>query len=241
MTRKESFAPEFSRVMRSIKPSRGLLFGVLILGALLAFEIFNFSTTDYALTDLLGDLRFTDVRWATILAIAFCGIDFAGIARLFTPERGVGEPKEVWYLFGAWLLAATMNAMLTWWGVAIAILNHTSLGGSVISAETIIKVVPVFVAVMVWVIRVLIIGSFSVSGNRLFSQSDPSLQVRQAPRLNQPQSLTTSNAMPAQAAPFKPMPKTDSNSTHSGYTRTEPTYHSVSMSDPHNTSSQIRK
>jgi len=241
MNRKERSTLEFDRIVRRVKPSRGLLFGVLILGALLAFELFNYSTTDYALTDLMGNLRFADIRWATILALAFCGIDFAGIARLFTPERGIGEPKEVWYLFGAWLLAATMNAMLTWWGVAIAILNHTSLGGSVISPETMIKVVPVFVAIMVWVIRVLIIGSFSVSGNRLFSQSEPPQQFRQAPRMSQAQPLATSNPMPTQATSFKPLPKTDSTSTRPGYTRTEPTYHPVSMSGSNNSNSQIRK
>jgi hypothetical protein len=167
-----------SRITHSVKPSRGFLFGVLIMAALVAFEIFNYSTTDFALTDLLGDLRFAGIRWATILAIAFCGIDFAGIARLFTPEKGAGEPKEVWYLFGAWLLAATMNAILTWWGVAIAILGHESLGGSVVSRETMIKIVPVFVAIMVWVIRVLIIGSFSVNGSRLFSQAAPRQAVK---------------------------------------------------------------
>jgi hypothetical protein len=241
MNRKGSSALEFSRVVHTIKPSRGLLFGILILGALIAFEIFNYSTTDYALTDLLGDLRFTDVRWATILAIAFCGIDFAGIARLFTPERGVGEPKEVWYLFGAWLLAATMNAMLTYWGVAIAILNHTSLGGSVISQETIIKVVPVFVAIMVWVIRVLIIGSFSVSGNRLFSQSESSQPVRQVSELSQAQPLAPSNILPTQAAPFKPAPKVDPNSSHPVYGRSEPTYRPVSMRGSNKNSPQIRK
>src|SRR4030066_1202894 len=192
MNRKGNLALEFSRVINKIRPSRGLFFGLLILGALIAFEIFNYSTTDYALTDLLGDLRFTDVRWATILAIAFCGIDFAGIARLFTPERGVGEPKEVWYLFGAWLLAATMNAMLTYWGVAIAILNHTSLGGAVISQDMLIKVVPVFVAIMVWVIRGLIIGSFSVAGDRLFSQSDSPQASRQTAGTRQAQPLAPS-------------------------------------------------
>ncbi len=148
---------------------RGTLFGLLILAALLAFEIFNYSTTDFALRDLLGDLRFAGIRWATILAIAFCGIDFAGIARLFTPEVGGEEPKEVWYLFGAWLLAATMNAMLTWWGVSIAILGHQSLGNAVVGRRTLLKIVPVFVAIMVWLIRVLIIGTFSVAGERLFS------------------------------------------------------------------------
>jgi hypothetical protein len=135
------------RVLPRLSLKRGMMFGVLIICALFAFEIFNYSTTDYALRDLLGDLEFAGVRWATILAIAFCGIDFAGIARLFTPEQGAEEPKEVWYLFGAWLLAATMNAMLTWWGVSIAILSHATLGNAVVSQQTLLKVVLIFVAV----------------------------------------------------------------------------------------------
>ena len=258
MNSKPSSALEFNRVVSKVRPSRGLLFGVLILGALLAFEIFNYSTTDFALTDLLGDLRFLDLRWATILAIAFCAIDFAGIARLFTPvtksdgageagiarlftpERGAGEPREVWYLFGAWLLAATMNAMLTYWGVAIAILSHTSLGGAVLSQDMIIKVVPVFVAIMVWVIRVLIIGSFSMAGERLFSQSDGQ-PARQAPRLSQPQPLANSGVMPIQASSFKPTPKADPQPAASGYGRSEPTYHPVSMSSSNPTPPQVRK
>ncbi|MCJ7735412.1 MAG: hypothetical protein MUP11_12810, partial [Anaerolineales bacterium] len=61
-----------------VQIKRGVVFGALIIIALLAFEIFNYSTTDFALTDLLGNLRFWGVRWSTILAIAFCGIDFAG-------------------------------------------------------------------------------------------------------------------------------------------------------------------
>lgn len=145
---------------------------MLIIAALLAFEVFNYSTTEFALTDLLGDLSFAGIRWATILAVAFCGIDFAGIARLFTPEKGNDEPTEVWYLFGAWLLAAAMNAMLTWWGVSIAILNHETLGNDVVARDTLLRVVPIFVAVLVWLIRVLIIGTFSVAGDRLFSQAD---------------------------------------------------------------------
>jgi hypothetical protein len=211
------------------------------MGALLAFEIFNYSTTDYALTDLLGNLRFMDIRWATILAIAFCAIDFAGIARLFTPERGAGEPREVWYLFGAWLLAATMNAMLTYWGVTIAILSHTSLGGSVLSQGTIVKVVPVFVAIMVWVIRVLIIGTFSVAGDRLFSQSDATQPARQAPRLSQPQPHANSGITPSQAASFKPAPKADPQMANSNYVRSDPTYHPVSMSSSNHSSTQVRK
>lgn len=218
---------------------RGLLFGVLIIGALLAFEVFNYSTTEFALNDLLGDLSFADIRWATILAIAFCGIDFAGIARLFTPEKGADEPTEVWYLFGAWLLAAAMNAMLTWWGVSIAILNHETLGNSVVARETLIKVVPIFVAVLVWMIRVLIIGTFSVAGDRLFSQAER-WAISPRPRLTgrpaaQPGLNAGNQRAKAPAPAFRPAPKqndfdSDYKRPEPAYSRPEPTYHPISMS-----------
>jgi len=217
----------FSRFLGRTHLSRGLLFGVLIIAALLAFEAFNYSTTEFALSDLLGDLRFASVRWATILSIAFCGIDFAGIARLFTPEQGDQEPKEVWYLFGAWLLAATMNAMLTWWGVSVAILNHESLGNAVMARATMIKVVPIFVALMVWLIRILIIGTFSVAGDRLFSQADARSYRRSRPSIATAASLPR----PSISTPsFRPAPKS-LEPERPAYTRPEPSYHPVSMSD----------
>jgi hypothetical protein len=151
--------------LSDMKPS--IAFVVLIGTALIAFEIFNYSTTDHALSDLLGSLTFAGIQWSTILALAFCAIDFAGIARLFTPEQGADEPKEVWYLFGAWLLAATMNAVLTWWGVSMAVVNHTLQSSSIVDPKTIATAVPLFVAIMVWVIRILIIGSLSIALDRL--------------------------------------------------------------------------
>lgn len=164
-------------VFSHIRIQRSLVFGTIIIAALSAFELFNYSTTDYALTDLLGNLQFLGVRWATILALAFCGIDFAGIARLLNPtpegEKGLAGQNETWYLFGAWLLAATMNAMLTWWGVSLAILGQNTLGNDVVNRNTLLHVAPIFVAVLVWLIRVLIIGSFSTSGNRIFGSREP--------------------------------------------------------------------
>lgn len=146
---------------------RTLIFGFLIIGALLFFEIFNYSTTFFALQDLLGQQKTFGIRWATALALAFCAIDFAGISRIFTPEQGRQEPKEIWYLFGAWMLAATMNASLTWWGVSMAITNHTVQSTAIVEAGKIIRIVPIFVAILVWVIRVLVIGSISTLGERL--------------------------------------------------------------------------
>lgn len=201
---------------------RGMIFGGILVGALLAFEMFNYSTTDFALTDLLGhDLKFAGMRWATILSVAFCGIDFAGIARLFTPEQGRDEPAEVWYLFGAWLLAAAMNACLTWWGISVAVMGHSVQGSSLVSSATLTKTVPVFVAVMVWLIRVLIIGTFSMAGERLFS-----MDARPA-RRTYSQASSYSSPRPSVATPRpKPRPAPAMSASQRG----EPTYHPLGAS-----------
>ena len=210
-------------IFRRIGLSRGALFGGILMIALLAFEVFNYSTTDFALTDLLSkDLTFLGVRWATILSIAFCGIDFAGIARLFTPEKDASkEPVEVWYLFGAWVLAAAMNAMLTWWGVAVAISNHTALGSAIIGRETLIKVVPVFVAVMVWLIRLLVIGTFSMAGDRLFSMADTRPVSRPAQNRFEGVNRPLSQSANINARPFQ---KPVTQNSMQQPVRAEPTY-----------------
>ncbi len=228
----------FKALLRGIRLGRGLsrgaAWGIIILVALLAFEVFNYSTTQFALRDVLGDLTFAGFRWATILAIAFCGIDFAGIARIFTPQQGRDEPAEVWYLFAAWLLAAGFNATLTWWGVSVAIVSHSSeAAGAVVSNQTLTKLVPIFVAVMVLLIRVLIIGTFSVAGDNLFSMADPrsgnqraymSQQAR--PSMGQVAGLRTASSLPRPQSYNRPPLKTTPSAP---YEKPEPTYHSISF------------
>lgn len=249
----------WNNLVHNRKFNRGAAWGMMIIGALLAFEVFNFSTTQYALHDMLGDLKFAGFRWATILAIAFCGIDFAGIARIFTPEQGRDEPAEVYYLFGAWVLAAGFNATLTWWGVSVAILNNGNLqSGAVISAATLTKAVPVFVALMVWLVRLLIIGTFSLAGDRIFTTAqthqNQSQYQTQRPSYNAPQprpasSYQAQSQRPAVNQPvnqpilrpasqinrptnaptnFRPAPKPVS-SQQSSFIPPEPTYHPVSF------------
>jgi len=223
-------------LMRNVRTgraiSRGAAWGLIIIVALLAFEVFNYSTTQFALRDVLGDLTFAGFRWATILALAFCGIDFAGIARIFTPQQGRDEPAEVWYLFGAWLLAAGFNATLTWWGVSVAIVNHSSAAvGAVVSSQTLTKIVPIFVAVMVLLIRVLIIGAFSMAGDTLFSMADgrtpaqrpyQSTQQSMRPSMNQMPGMRTASSLARPSSNFHPAPKPP-------YEKPEPTYHNVAM------------
>lgn len=218
-----SLSVKFLPFLRGTAIRRGVVFGGILLGALLAFEVFNYSTTDFALRDMLGDLRFAGLRWSTILSLAFCGIDFAGIARIFTPEQGRDEPAEVWYLFGAWLLAAVMNAILTWWGVSIAIINHTSEGGILVGQSNMIRVVPIFVALIVWLIRVLIIGTFSIAGENLFSLAESSSQKSRAVH---PSGEPAHNSTPAY---IRPAPKPISAAFKARDPRAEPTYHPISM------------
>lgn len=217
------------------KLQRGAAWGIMIIVALLAFEIFNFSSTDFALRDVLGELRFLGIRWATILAIAFCGIDFAGVARLFTPEQGDDEPAEVWYLFGAWVLAALMNAMLTWWGVSVAIAQSGHIGSAIVSADVMTKVIPIFVAVMVWLIRVLIIGTFSIAGDRLFSQDlQKSVINRKKNTTSNTRTRTTKKFRPQTAvrtaSPLRAAPKP----TRTQASFSEPTYQNLSASGRQN-------
>lgn len=205
---------------------RGILLGVILCCALIGFEMFNYSTTEVALRDLLGDLRILGISWATILTIAFCGIDFAGIARLFIPEEEQGKSNDVWYLFGAWLLAATMNAVLTWWGVSLAVVNRSLASAAFINPTTLTQIVPVFVALMIWITRILLIGTFSAAGPRLFSERV--LQpISNKIEINQPRPSTNSLPVrqPISANPYgnqnPPRPKAPSSIQHN---RPDPEY-----------------
>ena len=219
---------KMSPVLHKAALKRGLIFGGIILSALLAFEIFNFSSTSFALSDVLGDLSFGPFKWATILAFAFCGIDFAGIARIFTPEQGRNEPAEVWYLFGAWFLAAAFNASLTWWGVSVAIMKHTAEGGALLGQQTMIKVVPIFVAVMVLAIRVLLINTFSVAGDRIFSMAEDNQTQYRNKSSYRPTNNNNSYRTPSQGF-VRPAPKPAATASNRPLYN-EPTYHPIGMS-----------
>lgn len=184
----------------------------LLAGALLAFEVFNFDTTKFALGDLLGTTNFYGVSWAAILAFAFCSIDFAGLIKIFTPQTGENEPTETWYLMGAWLLGATMNAMMTWYAVSL-ILAQQPLESEVLSREQLLIYAPIFVAVLVWLTRILFIGSLSVAGEQIFNSQDhrrPTTrpqrrQARPRPKPNSGYSQRDHEMTQAYARPKRPV------------------------------------
>lgn len=188
---------------------------ILIVG-LISFEMFNYSTTDFALRDLLGDLKFFGIFWSTILAIAFCGIDFAGIIRLFMPDDHIDQ-KENWFLFGAWFLAATMNAILTWWGVAMSLTTHPIRSTAIMDPTTITQIVPIFVAIMVWLTRILLIGSFSLKNK---GHAPASTRISQNSISNQYQK----SSMQATVQPVRMSNVAQSRQTNRVVNRPEPEY-----------------
>lgn len=173
---------------RGLLENRVHIFSAIIIISFSAFELFNFLTTQSSFRDLLGTLSFGPFTWATILSVAFCGIDLAGIARLFTPERGHEEPAEVYYLFGAWLLAAALNATLTWWGLSVAINTNLASGGAqassaLIGQSGIAKWAPILLAIVVFAIRILIVNAFSLwAENTIHAQSRPVSRPLATPR-----------------------------------------------------------
>jgi hypothetical protein len=216
----------FSKSLDLLKTRKEVLYMFVFVLALMAFEAFNYSTTDFALSDLLGELHFAGIRWATLLSIAFCGIDFAGIALLLAPQNSEDETRSTWFMLGAWILAATMNALLTWWGVVLAVQSHPVVSAGVVDENFVTRTVPVFIALMVWVIRILLVGSLSKKGHRLVREEAKSATLGTSRReFRQAQSRAAHPAQNNRAVPagLNSASPNQSQNTKRGY-RPEPTY-----------------
>lgn len=141
---------------------------VILLMGLIAFEVFNFDTTRFALNDLMAGRRVWGVEWGSVLALAFCSLDFAGLVRILTPAANWSEePREVWFLTGAWLLGAAMNAVATWYAMSLLITPRSGqMGAGWLSGAAVMGAAPLFIAAMVWLTRVLLIGSMALALER---------------------------------------------------------------------------
>ena len=171
LTTTQRFSHLTNQLFKNVRTrSNSLYVGVIVL-ALAALEIFNFNTTDFALRDILGNQGNGLLPWSMILSLALCGMDIAGIAKILASPKEESGNTSSWYLLGAWVLAAAMNAGLTWWGISVAIYNQPAHAVMIIDPMTYVTVVPVLVAVMVWVIRVLIIGTLVTSLNLVLEGS----------------------------------------------------------------------
>lgn len=125
-----------------------LILSLIVIIALVAFNYLNTNITYYSLTDLLGNLSLGPVRWALILTVAFAGIDFTGIARLFSGRNPQDTPLLI-----AWFVAAFLNAVLVWWGFSV---SQIGLGHS--------PMIPIITAAIMLIVRVAIIMTSGLIG-----------------------------------------------------------------------------
>ena len=162
-----------------IRHKASILIAILVVG-LAAFEMFNLDSTRFALAHLMANQRLWGLEWALVLALAFGSIDFAGLARILTPAATwEEEPREVWFLTGAWLLGATMNAVMTWYAMVVLIAPHSAqVGAGVVSQTAVLDIAPVFIALMVWLTRVLLISSLALALERAAAAPSPAAQSR---------------------------------------------------------------
>jgi hypothetical protein len=162
--------------------------GVLLLFGLIAFEAFNFATTRGALEYFIPG-KFMNAGMATILAIAACCSDFGGLARMFTPEKGKDEPLVIYFLIVGWLLTSAINAFMTWFYVLMGVRGIQ--GVPLFSRDQIIQVIPVIIAVFVWLVRILIVGAVAMAGEQVLWGK------RGAPRISIPRPVTGRQSKPA--------------------------------------------
>lgn len=207
------------RRFRSIDAStrRRLGLALTLIGALVGLELFNFSTSEFALTRLLGEIRLLGLSWATLLALSLCAIDFTALVKLFAPSssRSPWLPQrlslniENWYLLAAWFLTATLNAILTWWALTLVMGEHVTTS-EIVSRQQVLTLAPIVLAALVWLTRLLIIGMFSLTGEQLFSGVFDSLrptvtvlrpfEVASGPALTDRHSQTPRTALPGSSS-----------------------------------------
>jgi hypothetical protein len=94
------------------------------------------------------------------------------------PSRLKRDPR----LFGAWLLAAGLNTWLTWRGISLAISIRQVQIGLVVNMEVLTKTLPVCMAFLIWVIRILLIGSLSHPKS---STPGPDCNLEESPNLHE--------------------------------------------------------
>jgi hypothetical protein len=143
--------------------------GFILTIALLGFELFNFDTTRFALSHLMGGRQFLGLEWAGVLALAFGSLDFAGLVRVFTPEQELKqESSEIWWLTGAWLIGASLNAMMTWYAMALLVAPlGAEIGATLFTHAQMLRYAPLFIALLVWLTRVSLISSVALALERL--------------------------------------------------------------------------
>jgi len=175
-------------------------FGLITVLGLLAFELFNYATTQEALSTILGALSFFGFPVYYLIAIAFAAIDLGGLSSTFTEEDWSNETWWVWVSTVGWEIASVVNAALTYMSVtiAMAVAPVSQLATVMPKVQEIYTYIPAALAFVVWLVRIMLIGSIvaSTNGGQKPKKQRPIQQVAAAPTRAQAQ-------RPMQPAPVR--------------------------------------
>ncbi|OGG01493.1 hypothetical protein A2Z33_00415 [Candidatus Gottesmanbacteria bacterium RBG_16_52_11] len=154
--------------------TRGFWLGLLINFCTLAFALFVFIVSSFALNNLMGEMEFAGIFMANIFAIALALLDYAGISRLYVPDDGDPRSKRyAIYLLIGWLVCALVVWVLTWWSVLVILLDKTDFAPFIKNPEinlVAFRLAPITIAEVVFLTRILLYAAVSRSGARLFTQ-----------------------------------------------------------------------
>jgi hypothetical protein len=146
--------------------NKSLIFFFVLLAALICFEIFNFDAARTGLRYFMGTRTFMGIEWVMWLAMAACAADMIGMIRIFTEETNFKkESTFVIAATGVWILAATINSVLTWWTTTLIVLD-ANVGNQVLSQETLIKAFPLLVAIFIWLLRIGLVATLASLGDK---------------------------------------------------------------------------
>lgn len=168
--------------------TRNKLSLLMTLVTLVAFVLFNYSIIAFSLKSLLGSIPGESTVWSISLAVGICSLDVTGILRLtFSPGQSWQSKMSKW-LLTAWLANQLMTFLITWWGISTAIAIQQVKTGLVIDAGLLREVLPAFLAVMLSLVRLLIIGALSKAFDRGRTTTQSASSARQ-PGLYEPAEL----------------------------------------------------
>lgn len=144
--------------------NRATMYTIIIAGALLLFEMFQFSSDYQALQDMIGVSS-----WSFGIAFGLCAIDFAGLARLRS-QSAEREPSYL-YLAGAWLLSVVGENFFTYFVVSHSaserISSNVMVSSGFISATVWTVYIPILFSIFTWAVQVLLVSRLERSVDKV--------------------------------------------------------------------------
>jgi len=169
-----------------IKRLLAVLAALVIVGAIVCFELFNFGTNRDVLDGIFGNVFFLTLSAGTWLAAGACFIDFGGLSRIFTSETSMRQESiEIKAVTLGWLFASIFNAWLTFVWVSYRLEGGTANLPRNLADDTF--AISVAIAVFVFLIRLVLIFGGATVGDRVLRLpfNTPHLRGRRGGASNQ--------------------------------------------------------